>query len=378
MSTHRPPSTSPLSVQRWLVLLGWLPVLITPALVPAAEAQPVHAHLDRTSPGQTAPEPGSDAKSPVPIPSGMTFTKDVQYGTAAGQTLTLDSYVPGGAGPFPALVMIHGGGFVAGDKYGLEPIAVFFAQHGYACFSINYRLAPAFPYPAAVQDAEQAVRFVREHAGDYRTDPNRIGAFGASAGATIAASVGVETQGALTSGSRVAAVVSWSAAFDFRRIIATRPSAVGAIEKYAGILGKRRTRLVGADQEQALLEKAEPLTYSSPDDPPFFIANSQSEFMPLDQAQEMADALKAGGVTVEMLTDTHGHALSYTDQAEQPSLKFLDTHVRDLVVPSPEPPKGSKHGPGMLLLVGAGALLLALVLGGRALYARRQSAVYRR
>jgi acetyl esterase len=354
-----------------------------------AEARSLSMQFDQQG-GDSTPPSSSDAKSPIPIPSDIEFEQDISYGTADGEALLLDAYLPDVNEPAPALVMIHGGGFVGGDKYNIEPIAVYFAEHGYACFSINYRLAPGFAYPAAVEDARNAVTFIRSNAARFNVDLDRIGAFGASAGGTIAASLGVEGSGPLNSDSRVAVVVTWSAAFDFSDIIPNRPAAVGALEKYAGILGKHQQRLVPPAQEKDLLAKASPVTYVTSDDPAFFIVNSQVEFMPLDQAQEMASTLQRQGVHVEMLTDTHGHALNYTEQAEPPSLRFLDAQLRSFEPPPQaqgtqtpgSSPSRSPEGIGSFgrIAIIAGGVLVLVILGGllRWFIGWRRDAVYRR
>ena len=90
----------------------------------------------------------------------------IVYGVADGQQLTMDYYAPKGPGPHPIAVIIHGGGYQRGtSKSGSEAYcADFLAPAGYAVFSINYRLAPKYPYPYMVYDVERAVRFLRHNA----------------------------------------------------------------------------------------------------------------------------------------------------------------------------------------------------------------------
>src|SRR3954453_8729817 len=95
---------------------------------------------------------------------------DIEYGTAAGESLKLDAYVPDGAGSFPAVILVHGGGWNAGDKSGgpkkgyMAPMHEPLQQAGFAWFSINYRLAPKQPYPACIDDVETAIRWVKANA----------------------------------------------------------------------------------------------------------------------------------------------------------------------------------------------------------------------
>src|ERR1700691_5733508 len=108
----------------------------------------------------------------------------IVYGVADGQQLTMDYYAPKGAGPHPIAILIHGGGYQRGDsKSGSEAYcADFLAPAGYDVFSINYRLAPKYPYPYMVYDVERAVRFLRHNAGEWNGQANRIALVGGSAG----------------------------------------------------------------------------------------------------------------------------------------------------------------------------------------------------
>jgi len=113
---------------------------------------------------------------------------DIEYGVAAGESLKLDAYVPDGAGPFPAVILVHGGGWNAGDKSGgpqkgyMAPMHGALEKAGFAWFSINYRLAPKHPYPACIEDVETAIRWVKVNASKYHLDPNRLALSGESAG----------------------------------------------------------------------------------------------------------------------------------------------------------------------------------------------------
>ena len=87
----------------------------------------------------------------------------ILYGTADGQPLTMDYYAPKGSGLHPIAIIIHGGGYHSGDsKSGSEAyVADFLAPAGYAVFSVNYRLAPKYPYPYMVLDVQRAVRYIQ-------------------------------------------------------------------------------------------------------------------------------------------------------------------------------------------------------------------------
>ncbi|HKE77222.1 MAG TPA: alpha/beta hydrolase [Acidimicrobiales bacterium] len=142
--------------------------------------------------------------------TGVTKTADISYGHAVDQdgvdnNLTLDMYQPAGdtARARPAIVWVHGGSFKGGSKTSGELVdeANYFAQRGYVNVSINYRLwsggCPGTDIPKCVtaiiqaqQDAQTAVRFLRQNAAAYRIDPDRIAIGGSSAGAITALNVG--------------------------------------------------------------------------------------------------------------------------------------------------------------------------------------------
>jgi acetyl esterase/lipase len=110
------------------------------------------------------------------------------YATHDGVTLQGDLYLPKGARPCPALVAVHGGGWVQGARGALQQWGQYCAARGIALFAISYRFAKAGQktFPHAVQDVLAAVQFVRGNAKEFRLDPERIGLMGASAGAHLA------------------------------------------------------------------------------------------------------------------------------------------------------------------------------------------------
>lgn len=120
---------------------------------------------------------------------------NVRYREGDGSEWTMDIAMPKApaAAPRPAIVLIHGGGWLAGDKANFSstrnapPCNIFeFARQGFVAVTINYRLSQVAPFPAALHDCKNAVRFLRANAEKYQIDPNRIGAWGNSAGGHLA------------------------------------------------------------------------------------------------------------------------------------------------------------------------------------------------
>lgn len=96
----------------------------------------------------------------------------------------LDLYVPESEEPMPLLILVHGGGFIFNDSQSRQPQLMYkyFRDHGYACASINYRLAQEAAFPAGVEDVKSAIRFLRANAEEYGYDPDRFAIWGESAG----------------------------------------------------------------------------------------------------------------------------------------------------------------------------------------------------
>src|SRR5688500_2529015 len=107
---------------------------------------------------------------------------NLEYANPDGQRLQLNLARPAGAGPFPAVLCIHGGGFRAGTRQGYDGLIRKLAAHGYVAATASYRLAPKYQFPAAIHDVKAAVRFLRANAARYRINPERIGTTGGSAG----------------------------------------------------------------------------------------------------------------------------------------------------------------------------------------------------
>ncbi|MGB9253639.1 MAG: alpha/beta hydrolase, partial [Candidatus Korobacteraceae bacterium] len=178
-----------------------------------------------------AAQQGSHPLPPSPAPSGpvssssVSVQRDVPYGDAGGQKLLLDLYLPAeiGSRPRPAIVLIHGGGWVDFDKSTMSRMGNFLAQAGFVAASVDYRLLRGNEnrWPAQLDDVQRSVRWLRANAGKYNIDPHHIGAFGHSAGAQLAALLGMEetrdnSDPALAKySSRVQAVVDVSGPSDF-------------------------------------------------------------------------------------------------------------------------------------------------------------------
>ncbi|MDE2228648.1 MAG: alpha/beta hydrolase [Alphaproteobacteria bacterium] len=111
--------------------------------------------------------------------------EDVEYQRAAGQTLLARLYRPRGPGPFPALVEVHGGAWVNGDRLNNTAIDEYLARTGIVVAALDFRMPPAHRYPAAVADVHLGLRWLKANAARFGSAPERVGGLGTSSGAQI-------------------------------------------------------------------------------------------------------------------------------------------------------------------------------------------------
>jgi acetyl esterase/lipase len=138
--------------------------------------------------------------------------------------LRAELYVPEGDGPFPCLVYLHGGWFIMWSAAHVRRIATRIAERGFVVLNLDYRLAPEHPFPAAVEDAAFAARWLTDHAAEYRGDPARLGVGGDSVGATLSATT------VLSAGVRVSAALLLYGVFDLPAVIAEPLTNAGVAE----------------------------------------------------------------------------------------------------------------------------------------------------
>lgn len=274
-------------------------------------------------------------------PADVSVTRDLAYGKDQdGKQLLLDVYRPQTSGfPGPVIILIHGGGWVSGDKAEYEPFARSLAVTGFVVFDVNYSLDPgrSAAYPRQVTDVRAALAWVQQHAGRYNGDTGRLAVAGGSAGGYLAAMLG--TQANTSAPGTVDAVVSLSGPMDLVGLVSDLRAATASTSGPCGEAtcadvfraSERLRALVGCDPLQCpeqTLREASPITYVTPDSPPFFLANSTAEIVPAAQATGMATALRAQHVPVELdLVPGAGHALAYATSIGSRLLDFLESQV---------------------------------------------------
>jgi len=198
-------------------------------LAAAAVALPMAAHADLPADTQAAIVKMGHVNDPKTaglfaamhhgVPADMKVARDLTFGSDPAQKV--DIFTSGQGTGKPILIYVHGGGFTRGDKHPpgsfmYDNVMVWAVQHGMVAAETNYRLAPAFKYPAANDDVSAAVKYVREHATEYGGDPNKIVVWGHSAGASLVAIMVSHPEFVKATGGNLAAAIITSGQYEFK------------------------------------------------------------------------------------------------------------------------------------------------------------------
>jgi pectinesterase len=231
------------------------------------------------------------------IPLGADY-RNLSYGEAGGQKLLLDAHVPAGNGPFPVLLIVHGGGWCAGDKEGDLAHVLIPAITNFTWFSINYRLAPAHRWPACYDDVLTAIRWVKAHAPEFKGDPARIALIGYSAGGHLVTLAGT----CANADTRVQAIVGCAPPTEITRDAKRR----GSLEKWIS-MKYLLNRDVLDDQTLKLMDAISPVNQVQPGLPPFLLVQgSADKTVPYDQTMDFAAKLKTNGVPHDLIVIKDG------------------------------------------------------------------------
>ena len=218
----------------------------------------------------------------------------------------LDIYLPDeGAGVFPVIISVHGGAFMFGDKADgqLRPMLEG-VKRGYAVVSVNYRMSGEALFPANIHDIKAAIRWVKANAVRYHMDAGRLALWGGSAGGNLASLAGTSggvkeledpSLGNAAYSSNVQAVVDWFGPTDFllmdpqlKETGNGTPNHSEANSPESKVLGQKITEI----PEKVKL--ANPETYITKDDPPFFIEHgSKDNTVPVQQSENFYEKLVA-------------------------------------------------------------------------------------
>jgi acetyl esterase/lipase len=276
-----------------------------------------------------AAAPGSALRAEDKIE--VEYKPDITYATVDGQDLQLDIATPKGLDhPAPAIVVIHGGGWMGGQRQHMTQFARQVAAHGYVAPTISYRLAPKHRFPAQIEDVKCAVRYLRAHAKELNIDAAKIGAMGVSAGAhlslmlgTMDSADGMEGNGGNPDqSSKVQAVVSYVGPVNL------------VIDNYTDTQTQILTAFLGGPPKEKVDEcrKASPITYINKGDAPtlcFF--GTDDPLINNDQAFQIATALDEADVPgrVEILLGaSHGWTGKELERTMDATMSFFDQHLK--------------------------------------------------
>ena len=271
--------------------------------------------------------------------------KDIAYANKSAAE-KLDIYLPNeGNGPFPIIMSVHGGAFLGGDKAdGQVNPMLQGLKRGYAVVSINYRLSGEAIFPADIMDVKAAIRWVKANANQYKLNPDKIALWGGSAGGNLVAlagtSAGVKDLEDLSLGNadkdtRVQAVVDWFGPTNFLLMDAQlketgngNPDHSDANSPESRLMGQKITEI----PEQ--VQRSNPETYISKDDPPFLIEHgTKDQLVPTQQSVQFAEKLEKvlgkDKVTLHLLEGArHGGPQYETKENLDLVFSFLDSLLK--------------------------------------------------
>lgn len=258
--------------------------------------------------------------------------KDVTYATVDQTDLQLDLYLPTGISqPVPAIVVIHGGAWMSGNRQDMASLSEQLATHGFVTASISYRLAPKHRFPAQIEDAKAAVRYLRANAKELLIDPRQIGAIGSSAGGHLSMMLGAMDSGDGMEGdggnldhpSKVQCVVNFVGPVNLPR------------ESYTPLQMQILKAWLGADpkEKQNELKLASPFTYFNKGDAPLLcFFGTKDPLVTHDQALVVADALTQAEIPgrVELLLGAgHGWRGAEMDRTIEATIDFFKHHLKN-------------------------------------------------
>jgi acetyl esterase len=246
--------------------------------------------------------------------------RGIEYSRPGGQPLFFDARIPEGDGPFPAAILIHGGGWVRGDRRTeMAPLFDPLTGAGVAWFSIDYRLAKdPISFGSAVHDVEAAVRFFSDNAAEYKIDPTRIALIGESAGGHLAA------MAALNSDLPIKAVVALYA-----------PTDLASLVRKAGLLPDAVRENIDSGFWGSIilarLSQLSPIEHLHRDMPPFLLIHGTNDpLVPIQQSRDMCTRMRALGNTCEVYpVEGAGHGMRrwHSTAYQEKILHWLDSRL---------------------------------------------------
>jgi acetyl esterase/lipase len=262
--------------------------------------------------------PADALNEQLPVPFGVVFKKALPYCQVDGQTLKLDWAEPDTRGAArPAVVLIHGGAWMFGQRSELRALQFMLAKEGFVAISVDYRLAPEAVFPQPLHDAQCAVRWLRSQSAVHAIAADQISAWGHSAGAHLAALLAVtanrsDLQGhghvitasrsdqagtgsaSGTTSSHVQAVIAHSGVYDLSSALGPAAAVLASAQRGA-------VAMAGGSDAVAL-QRASVTSYAHRQSAPVLVLHGDKDtVVPLSQALQLHDALLASGARSQLL-----------------------------------------------------------------------------
>jgi acetyl esterase/lipase len=273
-------------------------------------------------------QPGDPVSWTLDVMQSTSVIPNITYSVASNYECKLDVYARRGQpGPYPTVVVIHGGGWVAGTKEGEIMNLLPYLEMGFAVVNVEYRLARVALAPAAVEDCRLALRWVFRNAKTYGFDPERIVVTGGSAGGHLALMTGMLDTTAgfdypkewdqTNPPMKVAAIVNWFGITDVKEILSGPDK-----QNYAA-------SWIGSQPDPGkLAERVSPLTYVRAGLPPILtIHGDNDQLVPYSQAVRLDKALEKAGVQRKLITIPGGHHGGFT----RDQMNMIYASIRDFL-----------------------------------------------
>lgn len=248
--------------------------------------------------------PGNARRS---VAADLEIRRNIEFARPAGIPLHLDAYLQRSQRPSAAVIFVHGGGFVGGDKKEYpHDLLDRLSEKGFSIISVNYRLAPKHPFPAATDDVEAAIAYVKKHATALRVDPRRLALLGPSAGGLIVSYVGARHRPE----NRVAAVVSMFGEHDLVLRASENPCCMdGRVmpRPPGGCLSGGLAALLGfseikTPEQEERLREASAVSYVQRNMPPYLLIHGTRDYgVPFEQSVSMCEKMGETGADCTLI-----------------------------------------------------------------------------
>lgn len=319
--------------RRFVASWTWTTIFAAAALISSL------ALADEKAPSK----PAAPATPQVKLPPGVKMERDISYVPNGDAAQKLDLYLPEKPAdrPLPLIVHIHGGGWMAGNKFPCPVMGM--VSKGYVVASVEYRFSQKAKFPAQIQDCQAAIRWLRANSKQHNIDPDRVGAVGGSAGGHLSALVGTAggkkafapIGGNEEHSDRVHAVCDIYGPANFSTVMqqAADDKNIRNIfqfnspkDPYSQLIG------VSLEGNPEKTDAVSPVHYVSTDSPPMLILHGTHDaLVPYAQSEEFATALKAKGVEVWLQTlpgSGHGGGGFGKPAINALTQNFFDKHLK--------------------------------------------------